>query len=118
MKKTAKPKESRSQIVKALAASGLPGDAIAAMLKVGQNRLRREHALDLFAGRTAKNVAAKAAAAAALSRRERERRDLIKRSFASHWFDPLHGNDLFGRAKNIREALAWCDRFKSGRAPK
>jgi hypothetical protein len=107
----------RSQIIKELAAAGLSGDVIAATLKLGQNTLRREHALDLHSGRTAKSEAAKAALAAAPSKAEREQLARIEESFQSDWYSPEHGNDLFGGAMNIAEALEWCKQFKSARQP-
>jgi hypothetical protein len=116
-RKSHPPRDHRAQVVKELAAAGLSGDVIAATLKLGQNRLRREHALDLHSGRTAKIEAAKAAEATALSKEDAERLARIERSFKSHWYDPVHGNDLYGGAKNIAEALRWCESFKSTREP-
>jgi hypothetical protein len=109
------PRDDRAQVVKELAAAGLSGDVIAAALAIGKNRLRAEHALDLHTGRTAKIEAAKAAAAAAPNKEEAERIERIKRAFQSHWYDPVHGNDLYGGAHTVEEALAWCAQFKSAR---
>jgi DNA-binding transcriptional MerR regulator len=115
VRKYRQPRDDRAQVVKELAAAGLSGDVIAAALAIGKNRLRAEHALDIHAGRTAKNEAAKAAAATALNKEDAERLERIKRAFNSHWFDPVNGCDLYGGAKTIEEALAWCAQFKSAR---
>jgi hypothetical protein len=111
------PQDDRTQIIKELAAAGLSGDVIAATLKLGQNRLRREHALALHSGRTAKNEAAKAAAAAALNKEEAEQLERIKKAFASHWYSEEFGCDLYGGARTIAEAQAWCRQFKSAHKP-
>jgi hypothetical protein len=115
IRKSHPPRDDRAQVVKELAAAGLSGDVIAAALAIGKNRLRAEHALDLHSGRTAKNEAAKAAAATALSKEDAERLARIERSFKSHWYDPVHGNDLYGGAHTVEEALAWCAQFKAAR---
>lgn len=120
MKRRRKPKaprDDRAQVVQELAAAGLSGDVIAATLKLGKNRLRAEHALDLHSGREAKKADEAAKRAAELTKEEAERLARIKRSFESHWYDPETGNDLYGGAHSIEEALQWCRRFKPSHAP-
>jgi hypothetical protein len=120
MKKRRQPKTSRDdhrEVVRTLAAAGLSGDVIAATLKLGKNRLRAEHALDLHSGREAKKADAAAKAAAELPREEREQLERIKASFKSHWYTKEFGNDLYNGAHTIAEALEWCRRFKSARDP-
>ena len=110
MKTRVKPANKRRHVVKKLAAQGFNGDVIAARLGVNKNKLRAEHALDLDAGRRAKAAEKAASAAAALSKNEQARLDCIQASFDSHWYDPKHGNLLFGDTHSVEEALAWCRR--------
>jgi hypothetical protein len=107
----AKPPSKRRNVITTLAALGLNGDVIAQRLGVNKNTLRAKHALELKAGREARRAEKERAAAAQLSKKERERLDCIKSSFNSHWYTKENGNDLYGGAQTIAEALEWCERF-------
>ena len=119
MKSTYKPKaklsrtptkaaRNRRRTIKTLAAQGFSTDMIAAKLGLNKNHLRAEHALDLHAGREIRRADKVAAEAAELTHKERQRLEVIKGSFDSHWYTPEHGNDLFGNTHSVAEALAWC----------
>jgi predicted deacylase len=106
------PRDGRRQVVKELAAAGLSGDVIAATLKLGKNRLRAEHALDLHSGRTARKADEAVKAAAAPTKEEAERLKIIKQAFKSHWYTEEHGCDLFNGARTVQEALAYWASFR------
>jgi hypothetical protein len=96
-----------------MAAAGLVEDQIALRLGgMDKNRLRRRHIEALKQGRA--SAAAKKAREAARqpSRQEREQLERIKASFASEWYSKTRGNDLYGGAHTIEEALAWCAQLK------
>jgi hypothetical protein len=99
-----KAPRNRRRVVKTLAARGYSGDVIAATLGVNKNHLRAEHALDLQAGREIKW--AEKAAAAELSRKERERIEIITAAWYSDWYDAELGeNLLFPDCRTLEEAL-------------
>jgi hypothetical protein len=106
----AKSPTKRRHVVKKLAAMGLSGDVIAAHVGLNKNTLRARHALDLHAGREIKKAKKEAAAAAALSKEDQKLLDCIKKSFASHWYDPELGNLIFGDTHSVAEAWEWCKR--------
>jgi hypothetical protein len=99
-----------------MAAAGLVEDQIALRLGgMDKNRLRRRHIEALRQGRA--SAAAKKAREAARqpSRQEREQLERIKASFASEWYSKTYGNDSYGGAHTIEEAVAWCAQFESAR---
>jgi hypothetical protein len=109
MRALGKPSVKRRRFVKDLTAEGYNGDCIAQTLGISKNALRRRHALDLHAGR---QIKAAEKAAAPRTKQERERAELIaliERSFQSEWYDPVHGNELYGGAHSVAEVLAWLD---------
>src|SRR5215510_5709507 len=96
----------RKRVVKKLAAQGFSGDVIAAKLGLEKNHLRAEHALDLHAGREIKWAERAAARAAELSRKERERIEIITAAWNSDWYDAELGECLlFPDCKTLEEAL-------------
>jgi hypothetical protein len=96
----------RRRVVKTLAAQGFSGDVIAAKLQLNKNHLRAEHALDLHAGREIKRAEKAAAEAAELSRKERERIEIITAAWNSDWYDAELGECLlFPDCKTLEEAL-------------
>src|SRR5215510_201193 len=96
----------RRRVVKTLAAQGFSGDVIAAKLRLNKNHLRAEHALDLHAGREIKRAEKAAAKAAELSRKERERIEIITAAWNSDWYDTELGECLlFPDCKTLEEAL-------------
>jgi hypothetical protein len=102
--------------VKRMAAAGLVEDQIALRLGgIDKNKLRRRHIEALKQGRASAAAQRAQEAAEQPSREERERLERINRSFQSHWYDPVHGNDLYGGARTVEEALAWCAQFKAAR---
>jgi hypothetical protein len=94
----AKARRSRGQVVKSLAANGCSGDVIAAKLRLGKDYLRREHALDMAAGREIKR--AEREAAKAVTRKERERIEIITATWNSDWREAV-----FSDCKTLEEAL-------------
>ena len=90
----------RKRVVKKLAAQGFSGDVIAAKLGLEKNHLRAEHALDLHAGREIKRAERAAAQAAELSRKERERIEIITNAWNSEWREAV-----FHDCKTLEEAL-------------
>jgi hypothetical protein len=106
------PPNKRRQIVREMAAAGISGDVIAARLRLNKNALRAGHALDLDDGRKTRQAEKAAAAESASSKADAEQLERIQSAFASDWYDPQFGCDLFGGAKTIEEAIEWCRKFK------
>jgi hypothetical protein len=113
MRTRVKPRTKRQRLVRKLAGERCNLHTIAAHLDVGVNRLRREHALDLDAAR--RKRASEKAAAAAVSKEQRERIALIEMALNSHWTTPEHGCLLYGGARTVAEALEWLGGPKMGR---
>jgi hypothetical protein len=91
-----------------MAFAGQSEDAIALYFGLHKNSLRARFADVLDRGRDR----ARDAATEALSKKERDSIDAIRRSFDSDWYSPEFGNDPYGGAHTVEEALAWCDSFK------
>ena len=89
----------RRQAVRQMASQGLSGDVIAAKVGLNKNRLRATHAIDLHEGREAKRAERKAAEA--ISRKERERIEIITNAWNSEWREAV-----FHDCKTLEEALA------------
>ena len=80
---------------------------IAAKLRLNKNHLRAEHALDLHEGREIKQAENAAAEAAELSRKDKERIEIVTAAWNSDWYDPEIGECLlFPDCKTLEEALA------------
>jgi hypothetical protein len=104
--------------VKRMAAAGLVEDQIALRLGgLDKNQLRRRHIEALKQGRASRDAQKAQEAAEEPSKAEREQLARIEASFQSDWYSPEYGNDLYGGAMNVAEALEWCRRFKSPREP-
>jgi hypothetical protein len=102
----------RRHVVTTLTEMGLNGDVVAAKLRMNKNTLRAKHALELQRGREARRAKKEAAAAAALSKEEREKIRVIEMALNSHWTTPEHGCLLYGGARTVAEALEWLGGFK------
>jgi hypothetical protein len=101
-----------------MAAAGLVEDQIALRLGgLDKNQLRRRHIEALKQGRASAAAQRAQEAAGQPSKAEREQLERIEASFKSDWYSPEHGNDLYGGAMNVAEALEWCKQFKSARQP-
>jgi hypothetical protein len=97
-----------------MAAAGLVEDQIALRLGgIDKNKLRRRHIEALKQGRASAAAQRAQEAAEQPTRQEREQLERIKRSFDSHWYDPVHGNDIYGNTHSVEAALEWSRRFRS-----
>ena len=99
--------------VKEMAAAGLVEDQIALRIGGDKNQLRRKYIDSIKQGRAEKQEAQAAAEAVKLTKQQQKDREMIARSFDSHWFDrELGTNILFGDARTVEEAIAWWERPK------
>jgi len=91
-----------------MASVGLVEDQIALRLNGGMHKteLRRKYIESLKEGRAIASAARAAAEAAELTRKERERIEIITRAWNSHWYcADLGENLLFPGCKSLEEAL-------------